>query len=93
MQGMAEGARQGAMDALPFGASFRGQRRGRYGRVQRVTYGLGWAFLTLLFLVGGVLALAHGDWIGAVMILASIAAGYYDFQIWTYRARRLWTIR
>ena len=44
-------------------------------------------------LLGGVLALSSGDWVGALMILLGIGTGYYDFQIWTYRARRLWMIR
>jgi len=94
MQGVARGARQGAADGLPFGASFRPRPEGRtYGAVQRVTYGLGWAVMTVIFLAAGLYGITSGTWVAMLGIPIGIGSAYYDYQIWTYRARRLWKIR
>lgn len=56
----------------------------------RITCGICWAFWTLLFGIGALVGLFHGGF-GTFLvggILASLA-GWYDYRIWTLKARRL----
>jgi hypothetical protein len=56
----------------------------------RVTCGICWAFWTLLFAISALVSLFHGGF-GTFLaggILAGLA-GWYDYRIWTLRARRL----
>jgi hypothetical protein len=56
----------------------------------RIACGICWAFWTLLCGIGAIVSLAHGG-VGTFFIGAILAglAGWYDWRIWTLRARRL----
>jgi hypothetical protein len=56
----------------------------------RVVCGICWAVWTLLFGVSALVSLSQGG-IGTFFIAAALAglAGWYDFRIWTLKARRL----
>jgi hypothetical protein len=56
----------------------------------RITCGICWAFWTLLFSIGALVSLAHGGF-GSFLVGGILAglAGWYDYRIWTLRARRL----
>jgi hypothetical protein len=56
----------------------------------RIICGICWAFWTLLFGISALVSLAHGSF-GAFLIGGILAglAGWYDFRIWTLKARRL----
>jgi hypothetical protein len=50
--------------------------------------------MTVIFLISAFIGLAGHSWLlGILAILVAGVSAYYDFQIWTYRARRLWGIR
>ncbi|MBO0805474.1 MAG: hypothetical protein J2P25_20655 [Nocardiopsaceae bacterium] len=63
-----------------------------YGLGKRLFYGITWAFWTIVALAGGILLVTSGDMVGLLIILVGLGFGYYDYTIWTYRARRLWFI-
>jgi hypothetical protein len=56
----------------------------------RIACGICWAFWTLLFSIGALVSLAHGGF-GSFLVGGILAglAGWYDYRIWTLRARRL----
>ena len=56
----------------------------------RITCGICWAFWTLLFGIGALMSLSHGGF-GSFLIGSILAglAGWYDYRIWTLKARRL----
>jgi Fe2+ transport system protein B len=56
----------------------------------RIICGICWAFWTLLFSIGALVSLAHGGF-GSFLVGGILAglAGWYDYRIWTLRARRL----
>lgn len=56
----------------------------------RITCGICWAFWTLLFGIGALVALSHGGF-GTFLVAGILAglAGWYDYRIWTLKARRL----
>jgi hypothetical protein len=65
-----------------------------YGPARRAAYGILWAVMTVIFLISAFIGLAGHSWLlGILAILVAGVSAYYDFQIWTYRARRLWGIR
>lgn len=56
----------------------------------RVICGICWAAWTLLFSIGAFVSLAHGGF-GSFLVGGILAglSGWYDYRIWTLRARRL----
>lgn len=60
-----------------------------YGNVRRTGYGLLWAFYTTALVIGGFATLFGGDAVGLLAVALGLICGYYDWKIWTFRARRL----
>lgn len=59
----------------------------------RIVRGVIWAVIAVITLVGGVAELAIGVAGGAVVcFIVAAGAAWYDYRIWTFRARRLWFI-
>jgi hypothetical protein len=59
----------------------------------RIVCGLIWAVLAVGIGAGGVGELTIGNIGGAIVcFVIAIPAGWYDFRIWTLRARRLWLL-
>ena len=59
--------------------------------VYRILCGLSWAVLTVFVLAGGIAELTVSNVGGAVLCFVIAAgAGWYDYRIWTLKARRLW---
>ncbi|MGH3068335.1 MAG: hypothetical protein ACRDMI_07075 [Streptosporangiaceae bacterium] len=56
----------------------------------RAVCGICWGLWTLLFGVGAVVSLFQGS-LGSFLLAAALAglAGWYDYRIWTLKARRL----
>lgn len=56
----------------------------------RITCGICWAVWTLLFGIGALVALSQGGF-GTFLVGGILAglAGWYDYRIWTLKARRL----
>jgi hypothetical protein len=56
----------------------------------RVVCGVCWALWTVLFAVGAIITVAHGNILGFLVgaVLAGLA-GWYDYRIWNRQARRL----
>ena len=56
----------------------------------RITCGICWALWTLLFTVSALVSLAHASF-GTFLLAGVLAglAGWYDYRIWTLKARRL----
>lgn len=56
----------------------------------RITCGICWALWTLLFGIGALVSLAHASF-GSFLLAGVLAglAGWYDYRIWTLKARRL----
>ena len=66
------------------------RRRNPYS-VVRMICGALWAAFTIILAVGSVLELLTGLPAAAVMCLVfAVGCGYYDYRIWTFKARRLW---
>jgi hypothetical protein len=61
--------------------------------VFRVICGVVWGFFTIGFTVGGIGLLAGGSpGSGILCLVLAVLAGWYDYRIWTLKARRLWLI-
>jgi hypothetical protein len=56
----------------------------------RITCGICWAFWSLLFGIGALVGLSHGDF-GTFLVGGILAGltGWYDYRIWALKARRL----
>lgn len=56
----------------------------------RIICGICWAFWTLLFGIGALVSLSHGGF-GTFLVGGILAGltGWYDYRIWTLKARRL----
>lgn len=56
----------------------------------RITCGICWALWTLLFTISALVSLAHASF-GTFFLAGVLAglAGWYDYRIWTLKARRL----
>jgi hypothetical protein len=67
-------------------------RRGpRAYSVVRIVCGVLWAAFTIILAVGTVLEWLTGLPAGAILCLVlAIGCAWYDYRIWTFRARRLW---
>jgi hypothetical protein len=59
----------------------------------RVLCGILWAAIAIGFAIGGIDNAAAGNWgeLAGGLIIAGLA-GWYDYRIWTLKARRLWFI-
>lgn len=60
-----------------------------YGHGKRTLYGVLWAGWTAVLTIGGFAMLFGGQATGLIGIALGLLAGWYDFKIWTWRARRL----
>jgi len=58
-----------------------------------VICGILWGAVALVFGIGAIYNVSHNTW-GEVAFGAVIAAlaGWYDYRIWTLKARRLWLV-
>jgi hypothetical protein len=56
----------------------------------RIACGICWAFWTLIFGISALMDLAHGG-VGTFLLAGILTglAGWYDYRIWTLKARRL----
>jgi hypothetical protein len=67
-----------------------GPRRRRMA-TSRIVCGILWAALTVILAIGFVLELTIDLVGGAVVCLGfAVGCGWYDYRIWTYKAKRLW---
>jgi hypothetical protein len=67
------------------------RRRPRTYSVVRIACGALWAAFTIILAVGAVLELLTGLPAASVMCLVfAVGCGWYDYRIWTFKARRLW---
>jgi hypothetical protein len=55
--------------------------------------GVIWGVIAIVFAGGAIYNIAHHAWgeVAAGLVIA-ILAGWYDYRIWTLKARRLWLI-
>lgn len=60
-----------------------------YSHAKRTFYGLLWAGWTALLVIGGFAMLFGGQASGLFGIALGLLAGWYDYRIWAWRARRL----
>ncbi|HUD35514.1 MAG TPA: hypothetical protein VMR14_01370 [Streptosporangiaceae bacterium] len=59
--------------------------------VFRILCGISWAVVAVVLAVGGIGEIGAGNVGGAILCLVIAAlAGWYDYRIWTLKARRLW---
>lgn len=67
-------------------------RRGpRAYSVVRIVCGALWAAFTIILAVGTVLEWLTGLHAASIMCLVfAVGCGWYDYRIWTFKARRLW---
>lgn len=57
--------------------------------VRRVTCGVLWAVYTAILVIGGLATLFGGNATGLLMLLLGALTGWYDYRIWTFKAKRL----
>ena len=70
-----------------------GPLAGRRMSVSRIVCGITWGLVAVITAVGGVAELTIGVVGGAVLcFVIAVLAGWYDYRVWTVRARRLWLI-
>lgn len=60
-----------------------------YTPTKRATYGVLWAFWTVVLVMAGFNSILHNFLSGLVLLVLAAFAGRYDYRIWTYQARRL----
>jgi hypothetical protein len=61
--------------------------------VRRIICGIIWAVLTGILAAGGIAELTISNIGGAVLCLVlAVGSGWYDFRVWTLRARRLYLV-
>jgi hypothetical protein len=59
--------------------------------VYRILCGISWAAVAAIMLAGGIAELTISNVGGAVLcFVVAVGAGWYDYRIWTFKARRLW---
>jgi hypothetical protein len=67
-----------------------GQRAARRMSVPRTICGVIWAVIAIICGVGGVLELTISNTGGAILsFVIAVLAGWYDYRVWTFRARLL----
>jgi len=67
------------------------RRRPHAYSVVRIACGALWAAFTIILAVGAVLELLTGLPAASVLCLVfAVGCGWYDYRIWTFKARRLW---
>lgn len=61
-----------------------------YGAGKRAFYGLMWVIWTLVLTVAGFSLMGSGSaGTGLIALVLAVLAGWYDYKIWTYRAKWL----
>jgi hypothetical protein len=66
---------------------------GRRMTASRIACGITWGLIAAITGVGGVAELTIGLVGGAVLcFVIAVATGWYDYRVWTFRAKRLWII-
>ena len=63
-----------------------------YGEGKRNGYAALWSFYTLIFVIGGFIAIGSGNPAGLLTLGVGSLAGTYAYRIWTFQARRLWLL-
>ncbi len=59
--------------------------------VYRILCGISWAVAAAIMLAGGIAELTISNVGGAVLcFIVFVGASWYDYRIWTFKARRLW---
>jgi hypothetical protein len=59
--------------------------------VYRILCGISWAVVAVVLAVGGIGEIGAGTVGGAILCwVIAVLAGWYDYRIWTLKARRLW---
>jgi len=72
----------------PSAQDLAGPRRPKMGPLRIIT-GVLWAAVAVICAVGAVLELSVGIPGGAVVcLIVAIGAGWYDYRVWTFKARR-----
>ena len=62
-----------------------------YSQGKRIGYSLIWAFWTFAFGLGCISLMGQGSiLVGFISGVLAFFAGRYTYNIWTYRAKRLW---
>jgi hypothetical protein len=57
----------------------------------RILCGISWAAVAVVLAVGGIGEIGAGNVGGAILCwVIAVLAGWYDYRIWTLKARRLW---
>jgi hypothetical protein len=68
-----------------------GSAAGRRMSTSRIVCGIIWGAIAVITAVGGVAELTIGLAGGAVVCFVIAAGtGWYDYRVWSFRARRLW---
>jgi hypothetical protein len=66
---------------------------GRRMSASRIVCGITWGLIAAITGAGGIAELTIGIVGGAVLcFMIAVPAGWYDYRVWTFRARRLWII-
>jgi hypothetical protein len=69
-----------------------GERPARRRSVRRIICGIIWAVITGILAAGGMAELTISNTGGAVLCFVAVGSGWYDFRVWTLRARRLYLV-
>jgi hypothetical protein len=80
--------------AYPGGrADLSGRPAARRMSTRRIIVGITWAVIALILGAGGFAELSAGITGGAILCFVLAAGtGWYDYRVWTFKARRLWFI-
>jgi hypothetical protein len=80
--------------AYPDGrADMSGRPAARRMSTRRIIVGITWAVIALILGVGGFAELSAGITGGAVLcFVMAVGTGWYDYRVWTFKAKRLWFI-
>jgi hypothetical protein len=68
-----------------------GKRAVRRMSAYRILCGGAWAVISMILVIGFFVELGrHNLGPAMVSIVFAIGAGWYDYRVWTFRAKRLW---
>ncbi len=57
----------------------------------RLLCAVAWAVITIIMAIGTVYTWSQGLRAASIMcLICGVGSGWYDFRVWTFRARRLW---
>jgi hypothetical protein len=55
--------------------------------------GVAWGVISVAFALGAIYNIGQHSWGDVILgLLIAVLAGWYDYRIWTLKARRLWLI-